>query len=318
MDCPPKIKNYVLAGLASLLLANCGALGQNKPLQNIPLTSTEHNLSPLLEFAHLYQQKYLPLQQNKDEVTILYPGSGFDISPLEIGIELLHRTAVKKVSFIYTDFGDFQENLPTWHDGLADLTDRIKEELKSASPKLQFTFSGKNYLHSRWIQPTVPQSNVVEYTLNVPTPNGPKQITLTLGYNTFENRAEPNFEEQQLYTSSLLQNARKNYWPNPTESGKIYPTYFLQDQFDKADIILSKQCGDFPLLQFDYVRAATQTNHKRPHIILTEHIDEPNHIKPVIDSLPQFQIETTTLSSHNYGYCSQSQCKVGVIALIPK
>lgn len=272
----------------------------------------------LAEFAAWYHRNYVstPLSAPTDKrvTTILYPGSNSDSTPLEIGFQLLHRSSMDTVRFIYTEIGEYEQELPVWHEGIADLDGKIKEGLGTLvkTGLVQKIRTSIRDDHP-WKRHDVPNSGVIEYELDVPVGGKIKKLTLILGYNTFENRPEPTAEEKQTFSPTLIAKARENYWPLPTEEGKIYPTYFNQDQFDQADIILSKQCGDFGLLQFDYVRALHHTNQRKPRVILTEN---PEGLPAVQVSLPQYKTEVVPLRNTQYGYC-HSDCKVGILAVKP-
>src|SRR3989338_9107514 len=105
------------------------------------------------------------------------------------------------------------------------------------------------FKESDWKLKDIPNSQVIEYEMNVPVHGKKKKMIITLGYNTFEQRAEPTAEEKKSVSLQILRDARTSYWPTSAQAGKVYPTYFLQEQFDAADILLSKQCGDFGSLQ---------------------------------------------------------------------
>lgn|SRR3989338_3881539 len=168
------------------------------------------------------------------------------------------------------------------------------------------------FKESDWKLKDIPNSQVIEYEMNVPVHGKKKKMIITLGYNTFEQRAEPTAEEKKSVSLQILRDARTSYWPTPAQAGKVYPTYFLQEQFDAADILLSKQCGDFGLLQFDYLRAWKKTQQRKPRVLLTEHAEE---LGPLQTSLTGYDTEVHFLKNNKYGYCAEYQqsCKVGIL-----
>ncbi len=278
------------------------------------MPDSSRELSALAEFAEWYRKNYAstppPTPTGKRETTILYPGSNSDLSPLEIGFQLLHRSSMDTVRFIYTEIGEYEQELPAWHEGITNLDGKIKEGLgllveTGLVQRIRASIRDEH----PWKRHDVLNSRVIEYELDVPVGNKKKKLSITFGYNTFENRAEPTVEERQTFSTTLLFKARGMYWPVHTKEGKIYPAYFNQDQFDQADIILSKQCGDFGLLQFDYVRALHHTNYRKPRVILTEN---PEGLPAVQASLPQYKTEVVPLKNTHYGYC-HSDCRVGIL-----
>ena len=169
--------------------------------------------------------------------------------------------------------------------------------------------------NDRWNQTTDHDSYVLEYKLEVPTSKTTKSITLAVGYNTFENRKEPTNSELSFFSPDFIANARTNYWPSKPKTGELYPSYFLQAQFDECDVLVSKMPGDFGLLQFDYARAAQRTTVVKPRVVLTEHIEKLYSLKA---SMPNYSINVRPLTNNNYGYCHHSQdCVAGVLSLTP-
>ncbi|HLC70370.1 MAG TPA: hypothetical protein VJI32_00040 [Candidatus Nanoarchaeia archaeon] len=137
----------------------------------------------------------------------------------------------------------------------------------------------------------------------VRTPKGSKRITLYFAYNTFIDREEPTEEEKRIFSRDLVANTRNAYWPKEKKPGKIYPSYFLQPQFDQADIIFSKQCGDLRLLQFDYVRAIHRTSVIKPRVVFTE----SSGTTEVMASLPSYAVSRFVVEKDSvYGYCLMS------------
>ncbi len=243
--------------------------------------------SALVEFAEIYRKNYLSLQSDRKRTNILYPGSGADLTPLEIGLQLLHNSEVHKVHFLYTEIGEYEKDIPAWHKGIADLDRKVQEGLRQLVRSKVAGNLQRNY--QQGISP-IPNSALLGYEVEVPVGllAKKKKLVLTLSYNHFENRPEPTAEEIAALPSPLISNARKNYWPGQREPGKLYPAYFLQEHFDQADIVLSKQCGDFGLLQFDYVRAARNTLVRKPRVILTEHAET---LPMVQAALPHYRTE---------------------------
>lgn len=311
-DCGPKTIKPDLAKQKTLDTSAPTDVDEQKTSEN------NDGLLTLIEFAKKYASDCLPRQTNMQAVNILYPGSGFDLSPVKtIGSLLLQKTLVNEVNFTYTEIGDF-ESAPSFHDGQNDLIDRINEEFDKLAKEgfiddVTHDFDSK----SLWIRKNVPHSAVVKYACNVNVGPKRKRLNLNLGYNAFDNREELSNEQRAYLSPQLIANARQNYWPQKTEVGKLYPTYFLQEQFDECDILLSKQCGDFALLQLDYIRALANTKRKKQRAILTEHA---NKLDAVRTSLPAYATEVIMLSNNDYGYCTvaKNSCKVGMLITTPK
>ncbi len=270
-------------------------------------------LDPLAEFSTLYGHRY---EGVSDTITILYPGSGTDLSTLDIAVALLGRTNVRKVNLIHTEIGDYESNLPTWHEGFNDLKERLAKNLDEVVKK-GVLVRGREEINTThpWVRKDISSSAVLEYELeSLQDPN--KKIVLSIGYNTFEQRSEVTEEEKRKFSSHLLKKAREAYWPKETQPDKIYPTYFKQGQLDEADIIISKQCGDFSLLQFDYVRGLTNTKTRKRRVVLTEHADRLDVVR---ESLGDYNTRVEILSNNNYGYCTLSEdCRVGILHIEPK
>ena len=311
-------RDFLFTGLAALVLGGCSF--QSNTLVPTPDVSQQTSSSIFTEFSIVYQQEYLPKKLDKTKVTILYPGSGWDLTPIEIGLDLLRRTKVQQVDYIYTEIGDWTHGAfaHAWPEGLTDLEEKIDVELQELVKQGFLSHVTKKIKREgNWIRKDIP-SAILEYECTVKIKSGTKTLTLAVGYNTFENRLEPTVEEKRSFSPELLQHARKGYWPKETELGKIYPTYFNLDQFERADIILSKQCGDFPLLQLDYVRAANAATKRKTHVVLTEHI---GRLDDVQKSLGTYTTSLYSLSNHNYGYCdlySRKECSVAMLGIIPK
>lgn len=307
-------RTLILGGLAACVLAQpLVALAREHYLKE----NEDLGLATLAEFS----DAVLPGFSGRSEITILYPGSNSDLKPLEIGFQLLYRSPIQQVNFIYTEIGEYEKDLPTWHGGSQDLQKQIENGLEELVSQGLIKKPQKEILSNHpWVRPSLLNSAVIQYVITVPTNSGTKTINLRVGYNTFENREEPTEEEKKVISPKLLQDCRFAYWPTLTKPGAVYPTYFNQKQFDAADVIISKMCGDFHLLQFDYVRAALRTKAKRLRVVLTEH---SNDLGPVRDSLATYQTSVQQLKANHYGYCDGSKdngnaCEVGILTLNPK
>lgn len=301
-----------------VLLAGCATGGIPKAESPLSPWGTREERSTLMEFAEIYRKSGLPLLSDREQVNILYPGSGSDLSPLEIGLQLLHTSEIERVHFLYTEIGEYEKDLPAWHEGIASLDRQIREGLQQLVRSRVAQNLQRNYQMGT---SSIPNSALIEYELDVSVDIlkkkklKKKKLALALSYNNFENRSEPTEEERAALAGPLISGARMNYWPEQREPEKVYPTYFLQEHFDEADIILSKQSGDFGLLQFDYVRAARNTRVRKLRAILTEHADA---LSAVRESLPQYRTEVTTLKNRQYGYCrGEKDCKVGILVIQP-
>ena len=263
-------------------------------------------LETFVELAENYHPK-------AKTVTVLYPGSGWDLTPLEFGLQLLYHSDAKNINFIYTEIGEYEKDLPTWHEGISDLHKKLYNGLEKLvdvgiAEKVSVDLTPPN----PWKQRAITNSKVINYDLIIPVKNKQKTIRITLAYNCFEDRKEPTTEEKNEFNPKIIANARTNYWPEGQQG--ISPTYFHQDHLDEADVIISKQCGDFGLLQFDIVRAIRKTPRHKQRVILTEH---SNQIGPFAESLDKYQISIAPLRNNKYGYCLRSGCPVGAVIVIP-
>ena len=261
----------------------------------------EHTLESLVLFTDAYQAygpKPLP-----DPVTVLYPGSGTDTDVLEIGVRLLYETPVKHVRFIFTDIGecdplDFNKK-DQGHQGYKDAVRRIETGLAKNHPRLFTDITRTIDTKQGWRQSNIPHSSVTRWDIAVPTPHGRKKITLYFAYNTVRDREEPTANETENF-GSILARAREGYWPQDKKPGKVYPTYFLPSQFDQADILVSKECGDHRLLQFDYTRAFDRTMVVKPRVVLTE----SSGVHEIMERLRGYRVEQHTLQRESsWGYC---------------
>ena len=64
-------------------------------------------LPTIYEFVEHYMKDCLPTQKDPSVVNILYPGSGWDYIQLAMGLEILHKSSVEKVDYVFTEVGDF-------------------------------------------------------------------------------------------------------------------------------------------------------------------------------------------------------------------
>ena len=348
------MQNSGLAALALGLLGPEGVLAQEQPEKtktviHPSILNQEVKASPTLaEAAEVYIKNCLPGQQDPEKITILYPGSGWDISPLGFGLQLLHRTGIQRANYIHTEIGglDYAAFANSWPESLDNLVKKTEEGLRSLDRSRVLQKGTKRVLKSshNWEIPELP-STVIEYSFKVKTPQGPKELTLTLNYNNFDYRDEPTEKEREFLTPAVLEKARSDeYWPKKTQPGKVYPAYFNRDQFDQADVILSKQCGAFGLLQFDYLRALFRTQEpKRQRAILTEHattrlgevqesirrFNSRKYPISVPECVPggclltevnlQYKTEVFQLENNDYGYCQgHDDCKVGLLRITPQ
>lgn len=293
-------------------------IGQVALLTALPRISEAQYLSPAMIDPSSGLETFVELAENyrtkAKTVTILYPGSGWDLTPLEFALQLLHKSPVEEVNFIYTEIGEYETELPTWHEGISDLHRKLYNGLeKLVDTNIAKKVSVDLTSHNPWKQAAITNSKVINYGLIIPINNNNKKIRITLAYNCFENRREPTEQEKKEFHPKIITNARTNYWPISHKG--IAPTYFHQDHFDSADVILSKQCGDFDLLQFDIVRALKETPSPKQRVILTEHLDQ---IGPFVECLNKYQTSITPFRNNKYGYCLRSGCSVGTVIVIPK
>ncbi len=269
------------------------------------------------EFAGLYISKFLPTKKDPKTVEILYPGSNSDVQQLSLGIHILRGSPVNKVRYVYTEIGELNREHPVnWHGGLDDLISQLNENLGGFLNRGFLVDSQVTvYPEHHWLVQNIRPSQVREYRFKVPTAKETKELSLVLGYNAFEERAELNEAEKRYFDSDFMKQVRSNYWPVKPQTGVIYPKFARDDQFNTADIILSHQSGDYDLLMFDYLRALLDPRTERKQrVVLTEHPDK-NYalIKPV----PQYRVEVKTLNHNHYGYV-QGEGKVGAVIFTPR
>ncbi|MFH1521090.1 MAG: hypothetical protein ABID61_05585 [Candidatus Micrarchaeota archaeon] len=293
-------------------------------------------LRTLTEFAHLYVKKHLPQQKDQKQVTILYPGSGFDLTPLEIGLQILHNSKVDEVNYIYTEIGDLTDfSNKTWHEGFQDLISKIDEKLQPLVKQnliIKEAVSQKK-LSRFYVDTTKGKIEITkreyEYTFGVKVGKKLKKIRLLITYNSFEQRGEITTNEKKEISGKIVYSARKKDWPSNPKKEQVYPTYFRQEQFDKCDIMLSKLCGDFGLLMLDYVRALRKTNIRKQRVILTEHAErlQKRNIEPVVTQQDistsigtKYGVSVDLLKNNIYGYCAafSETCRVGALVIEPK
>lgn len=328
-------REFTLASIAALALASCPLkMSICSPQQNYapptpilpPLDLKEDgrrlidkDLSALVEFADKYRRQHLTNQEDAKIVNILYPGSAFDMSSLEIGLQLLYHSPLEQVKIVHTELGNIDsfEDIGGWHEGLIHLDGMIQSGLESLVEKGHIkTVKRQVKEDSPWKRQDVPSSAVIEYELSVPVGTKIKKLTFTLAHNTFEDRYEPTAKELAVYSPKLVADARGGYWPKETKPEERYPTYFSQAQFDEADIVLSKMSGDQSLLWFDYVRALTNTKQRKQKVLLTEH---PETLGKVQKSLPGYKTKVDNFGDREYGYCfGDDPCNVGTLLVVPQ
>jgi hypothetical protein len=251
-----------------------GQLDQARRDPFLVSNSREHgnDLDSMVLFSDAYcEHGPKPL---RDTVTILYPGSGADTSVLELGIQLLNNTPVKKVNFIFTEIGGCSSiGIPgsyIWHDGREDVLGSLFQVFPQNLPQVFRDVVMSPASDTGWENRDIAHSSVTRFDAPVDTPLGEKSMTLYLAYNTFSDRSEPTEEERAFLSKKLLKTARDDYWPVKKDKGRIYPTYFLQSQFDRADVVISKRCGNIALLWVDCARAFNATDAAAPKVLLAE------------------------------------------------
>ena len=204
-----------LSGLAALVLASSPLRRLAEPAEKSFCLDAPNYYQEVVDF---YLQKRLPERTVSKPITVLYPGSGFDATPLHIGRGLLQHPNISEVNFIYTEIGDFQENLPVFHEGLKDLDSRLQEGIRKVFPDCsEIRIESEPVENHPWKRADIP-SAVIKYEILLPEN---KKINLTLGYNTFENRQELSAVEKQTISPKLQKEAREVYWPSKTESGQM-------------------------------------------------------------------------------------------------
>jgi hypothetical protein len=275
-----------------------------------------------IEFAEIYVKEYLTL--HKSEITILYPGSGGDLAPIYMASKILNEVdEIERIKLIYTEIGGteiFGKNITdiSWHDGINNLIEQIKSGVKEYElDDIIEIVSIKKLEYSEWIRNDIPGSSIVEFsmTIRLGSEKKSKDIILLLCYNIFENRSDFSAKERIIFNKKYLKEVRKGYWhPDPRYKLKIYPTYFIQEQFDLADILLSNSPGNPPLLIFDYIRALTKSSTHSPKTFLIDWgWDEKFELSRILSEEFNFIIEKKGLRNNKYGDCRTEPCKPKII-----
>ncbi len=142
-----------------------------------------------------------------------------------------------------------------------------------------------------------------------------KDIVLLMCYNIFENRRDFSAKEITIFDKEYLEKVRRGYWtPDPRYKLKIYPTYFIQGQFELADILLSNSPGDPYLLVFDYVRALIETRSQSPKVFLIDMgWNERFEISKILREEYHYIIEKRGFRNNKYGDCRTEPCKPKMI-----
>ncbi len=281
----------------------------------------EAEIETIGRFADEYLKGHLPSKTDKRAVNVLYPGSGIDTKQLLMGLKFLHQSEVEKVNFVYTEVGD---EAVAFHSGKDDLKSNLELELD------KYVRAGLLEPKSVKVTPFAPvvsegkaqESVEIDYSFDVNTSKGKKSLTLKVAYNRAGNRAEPSAEEMDFFGRDFMNEVRGGegcYWPTKLKSNALYPPYATNKQFDVADIILSRMCGDERLLQFDYLRAMLNPSvSTKQRVILDEYVSENFAVRK---PLPRYETRTLKLGG-SYGYNSPKLNKtgddIGIVALIPK
>lgn len=289
-----------------------------------------HNLESkgiptFMEFAEIYVKEYLTLQ--KSEITILYPGSGGDLAPLYMASKILDEAKeIERIKLIYTEIGGteiFGKNITdiSWHDGLNNLIEQIKIGVKEYElDDIIEIASIKKLENSEWIRNDIPGSSIVEFSMTIrfEPEKKLKDIILLLCYNIFENRSDFSAKERIIFDTEYLKEVRQGYWhPDSRYKLNIYPTYFIQEQFELADILLSNSPGDPILLIFDYIRALTKTSTQSPKTFLIDWgWDEKFGLSRILSEEFNFIIEKKGLRNNKYGDCRIEPCKPKIIHVL--
>jgi hypothetical protein len=274
------------------------------------------------EFAEIYVREYFTVHNN--EITILYPGSGGDLAPLHMASKIMEEAEeIERIRLIYTEIGGvevFDKNITdiSWHDGLSNIIEQIKTGVKEYElDDVIEIISIKKLENSEWIRRDIPGSSIVEFsmTMRVGSEKKLKNIVLLLCYNIFENRRDFSAKERTIFDEAYLKEVRKGYWhPDPRYKLKIYPTYFIQEQFDLADILLSNSPGNPPLLIFDYIRALAKSSAQTPKTFLIDWgWDEKFELSRIVSEEFDFTIEKKGLRNNRYGDCRTEPCKPKII-----
>jgi hypothetical protein len=261
-------------------------------------------------------------QENVPEtVNILYPGSGYDVKPLLIGLKLLHQTSVQEVDFVYTEIGSLdlskvgsKKRVVNWHKGEEDLRSMLEKSFRQyiqagLIENMVCTVTSTGNMVSDGMESP---SMSVRYSFDVCTSDGYKRLNLNLSYNQSGDRDEISHDERNFFIqqdadylsgnrrSPFLVDVRAKFWPPVAEkrATAVYPSYFTPQQFEDADIVLSHQPGDWSLLQFDYLRALMQAKDRKENIVFTELFDRTwaRH-----NPLPGYTTDYITLNHDDFG-----------------
>jgi len=278
----------------------------------------ETDLETFLEFSSTYAKNFVHLQKDPQVTNVLYPGSGWDMSSFIFAFDLLHSGKTDRINIVFTELGSSDFPNMAWPEDLKDLDSRIKEQINLLEclgliRNVKFESSDAN----PWQSNPSSNSRTLNYSFEIIVDGKPKKMTLTVGYNTYENRPEISENEKKSFSRVLIENARNGYWPKKLEDGKIYPAYFLQKQFDACDVLISKMSGDVSLLMFDIVRGFWNTKSNTSKVVLTDE-SVPSAIS---DSLPKdYTITMDQLKNNSYGYCHvfPDSCVVKIFKFAPK
>ena len=187
--------------LGSSVLAGT-AFAREEPYLPENLYMTSQDLVVMEEAA----EKYKELLGDKDQVTILYPGSGGDLSDLELAVQLLLETKVRQATLIHTEIGELDRIYETtkdnaWHSGRHSLERNMERVVRKARGNV-FSYQRRTELESPWRRKEFSNSHVTEFKIKV----GHKEVRLLSCYNTFDQREEPRAEEG--ISPKLMERAR--------------------------------------------------------------------------------------------------------------
>ncbi len=284
-------------------------------------------IDTITEFSEYYCQNLLASQKESRKTTILYPGSGSDLKQMYLGLYLLHNSPIEEAALVYTEISEpdpeaaEKDGGVSWYDSLTLLKGELEEELRRF---VAFGLLGRMKVTAKSNTKKISggrelPSEMIDYSFEIKTGGGTKRLTLTLDYNGSDDRPELSEVEKKFFSREFLDKLDREkdiYWPFPHKkrSGVIYPSYARTEQFRDADIILSHQCGNFNLLQLDYLRAILLGQRKQ-RAILTEH---PESNYALMQSPPGYKTSMHKLKNNVYGYAnSDSNDSVGVIMFKP-
>lgn len=291
-------------------------------------------LATIVEMADKYNAQCLPNQKDTSSVNILYPGSGYDLKPLALGLRILQESNAQSVNLVYTEIGNLEDREPkwNWHKGYKQLTgmlvDGFKEYIKTGLLQNMQTKQGDvKWAKAKGVE--YPMTEVI-YSFDVPTQQGLKRMTLTLSYNMSTERQELTDEEKAFFTENdaafkngewktpFAEEIRTRYWPQPEKQAYYrYPMYATDDQFKNADIVLCHQPGDFDLLHFDYARALLHSTPRRQSTMFTEMLERA-YVHDNI--LPGYRRKVIVLDHSNFGLNMKMKIpqKAGAVVLVPE